>query len=590
MTDTRNRGGVSDTKINEDASRALRDIFNRASKDRDMPFDSQIISELKKKLGDEKVVDAAYEYYKKRLEQIKEKAQKFKSALFRKYSTMIDTIDTRVLIEKAKKFSKKYDFNDSEFNMFMKLLMSDKTQSAWNAYNIPATPMSKTLGYSTIAMGDRLQVDESETGDLKIILEKDKEYEVLHKQLILQSFIFRDMQPHSLIGKFLHGINNVYKNIHPVVAALFLIKNPILEERMLLSSLAGIVKTKYDGRPIITKYDYETYWDLITDPNQTACVVDTSKTVADLKNRVLLQTKLWEVVMNLRNAKYYADESNEFIARLESCNNNFFDAPDLIHTHDEGALLKRLLNVFSLRPTYINTAYMAGMPLGSNAGSLAASYSHTTTLPVVTLRIPSRQSDADAVSMKVTDAINQPQWFLEGKNLVPRTIKIVFSRDVLFFYVNRRNKSVDRTYVNRPYIFAAFPASQSGLDKLNDTEVVADAVISIEGEAFDLRSIVCSMTTTINEKDKPLNVITGCAALLIPTSKGKVEWGGASHYLYYPSNADTYRRVKDGSDDKYIDMSPVMTLPRSGTAGCFEDLSTRSGTIYVYCKRKLADE
>jgi hypothetical protein len=580
MADTRNRGNVSESRLNEDASKALREIFSDASHKKEIPFDAEVLSSLRKKLGDDKVVDAAYDYYKKRLEQIKEKATKFKNALFRKYAGMSENIDTRALVEKARKYTKKYDLTDSEFTMFMKLLMTDKTQASWNIYNIPSTPMSRTLGYSSVVMGDKLNVSDSEMGDLKIILEKDKEYDQLHKQLILQTLVYKDMQIQSLIGKYNPQYNNAYKHVHPVLAALFLPKNAYLEQRMLLSSIAGIVKTKNDGRPITTVYDYETYWDIITDPNQTACVVDNTKTVADLKNRVLLQVKLWEAVMNLRNGRYYADNSDDFMTCIEHCSNSIFDAPDMVYTQDEGTVLRRLMNAFSLRPTCINTSYMSGMPMGGNFGMVPTRYSHTTTLPLVTLRIPPKQSGVN-VTIKITDAINQPQWFLEGKTLVPRTIQIAFSRDVLFYYVNRRSKSVNYGFQNKPYIFNAFPMTHSGLDKLNDSTVIADSDIGIEGESYKLRSVVCSMITHIGEAESAVNVITGCASILIPnddSAQGKT-------YLYFPRGADSYYEFLDGQGKQhYRSMTPVTILTEPTGPLSFEQMSAKQGSIYIYHK------
>lgn len=578
MADTRNRGNVSESKLNEDATKALREVFSDASHRKDLPFDAEVLSKLRQKIGDDKIVDAAYDYYKKRLEQIKEKASKFKNALFRKYAGMSENIDTRTLVEKAKKYTKKYDLTDSEFSMFMKLLMTDKTQSSWNAYNIPSTPMSRTLGYSSVVMGDKLNINESEMGDYKIILEKDKEYKQLHKQLILQTLLYKDMQLPALIGKFDPHFNDVYKHVHPVIAALFLPKNQYLEQRMLLSSIAGIVATKSEGRPITTSYDYETYWDIITDPNQTACVVDNTKTVADLKNRVLLQVKLWESVMNLRNGKYYADNSDGFMASIEHCANSIFDAPDMVYTQDEGTVLRRLMNAFSLRPTCINTSYMSGLPMGGNFGMAPTAYSHTTTLPIVTLRIPAKQL-GEVPPIKVTDAINQPQWFIEGKNLVPRTIQIAFSRDVLFFYVNRRSRSINYGFQNRPYIFNAFPLSHTGLDKLNDATVIADSDIGIEGSSFKLRSVVCSMVNTIGD-DEAIPVITGCASILIDDKVPAQN----KYYLYFPRGADTYFEYKEGEDTKYKPMTPVTILEESGSSTSFAEMSARQGSIYMYHK------
>jgi len=568
MADTRNRGHVGD-KLNEDAMKVLNELFRQSSKE--LLLDAQVLSSLRKKISDEKIVDAAYDYYKRRLEQIREKAQKFKSALFRKYSAM--GVDTRLMMEKGRKYMKKYDLSESEFTMFMKLLMTDKTQSMYNVYNIPATPMSKTLGYSSVVMGDKLNVSEGEMPDLKIILEKERECKQMHKQLILQTLLYEDCAIQAVSGRFDQNFHNNFKYVHPVIAALFLPKVQYLEERMLLSSISDIIKRKNDNLPIVTKYDYETYWDMITDPNQTACVVDNTKTVADLKNRVLLQCKLWESVMNLRTGKYYADDSAGFLSTVDSCMNNIFDAPDMVYTRDEGTILRRIMNAFSLRPTVINTNYLSGMPMAATSMSnVPVAYNQITTLPVVTLRIPSAPV-AGAAAISIVDAINQPQWFIEGKTLVPRTIKVVHSRDVLFFYVNRRFKSINYARPNQPFIFGAFPPSLSGIETLNDLEVAVPDDVTVEGDSFGLRSVVCVESSDVGTFK---NCIIGTTAIIVSPAdpvKGKA----VSYLMYDPRTA---------SDLPTIGHAPVDPIAR-GQPGYldFDDLVRKQGTVYMYVKQ-----
>ena len=46
---------------------------------------------------------------------------------------------------------------------------------------------------------------------------------------------------------------------------------------------------------------------------------------------------------------------SEFISTLNACRNNLYDNADLAYNQDEGAILRRLLSVFSIRPTIIYT-------------------------------------------------------------------------------------------------------------------------------------------------------------------------------------------------------------------------------------------
>src|SRR4029079_8840924 len=111
--------------------------------------------------------------------------------------------------------------------------------------------------------------------------------------------------------------------------------------------------------------------------NDVVCEINSP--IADLKNRYKVQINLWETVLKLRNGSYYeADPISEFLTTLNACRNNLYDNADLAYNQDEGAILRRLLSVFSLRPTIIYTkpvysvaAYVGGpqgMGMGMNMG------------------------------------------------------------------------------------------------------------------------------------------------------------------------------------------------------------------------------
>ena len=66
---------------------------------------------------------------------------------------------------------------------------------------------------------------------------------------------------------------------------------------MLIASIANIVKCKHDGKPILTKPEYELHWDLITDPNDTVC--DMESPMRDLRNRGATVSKETDFVKEL---------------------------------------------------------------------------------------------------------------------------------------------------------------------------------------------------------------------------------------------------------------------------------------------------
>lgn len=567
MADTRSRGNVSDVKLNDSAMKAVDKLFLDAAKG-DLPLDAQVLAKLHKELGEEKFVNVAYDYYKKRMEQIREKALKFKNALFRKYSSL--NLDTRMMIEKAKKYVKKYDLNESEFKMFVKFLITDKAHSMYNMFNIPATPMSKTLGYASVAAGDKLNISESDFPDLKVILDEYNTTKDMHKKLILQTLLYQDMGLPALYGKFEPRFDNAYKHVHPVLAALFLPKIKCLEERMLLSSIADIIVAKKENRPITTQYDYETYWDLITDPNQTACVVDNTKTVADLKSRVILQSQIWQDVMNLRVGKYFADHPEQFVSKIDVCNNNLFDAPDLAYTRDEGTVVRRLFSAFSLRPTTIQTSHFTGMPAGvSGLSYTPLAYNQVTTIPMVTFRLPSPQFGGAMPVLRLGDAITQPQWFVEGKTLVPKIIEIIDSSGIVVFHVDRRFKSINRVNKVRPFVFEGFPPTLSNVETLNDTPIEVSDTETVGDKLFALRSAIC---VEIHDIGALKNLITGTFAVVFGQDRVP--------YIYDPNNAGQMVNAPTTPTGPADVTTPIANLSEEDT----QQFIRKQATVYFFVK------
>lgn len=582
MADTRLRGNVSEKSIDSHGKEILEKIF----KTRDLLLDQQVLSQLRKSLPDAKVVDAVFDYYKKRLEHIKVKSNKFKQALLRKYA--MSNLTTKQIIEKAKKYTKKYDLSEGEFSMFINLLLNDQTQPYHSIFNIPSTPMSRTLGYSVDAvMGDKLVIGENDLVHFKKIMELEALTKQLHTQLVLQTLTYTDCGPDAINGRFDKLKHNAFVHVHPIIAALFLPKVPYLDEHILLASIANIIKCKNDGKPIMTQHEYELYWDLITDPNQSVCVTDNSKTMEDLKNRVVLQAKLWESVMHLRLGRYYEDDMAGFLSAVEVCQSSIFDAPDLVYTHDEGTILRRILNAFSLRPTVVSISSLSGLPMSISTLSLPpASYTQITTVPMINLRLP-RQLGSAPVSLttvSLTDALNQPQWFIEGKTLVPKSQSIVHSRDVLFFYIDRRFKAFNYASLSKPYVFTGLPPTLSGLDSINDMRVQFNPDVRIGDDDFDLRSVVFVEVTNLGEKGG--KVITGCSTgIVIPADPAK---GVAieEYFQYDPQGAGFTHVLADGSQVNY---APVAALRKIGLGSteerAFYPLAERRGTIFMYVKR-----
>lgn len=541
--------------------------------------DYEVVAKLRKDHpNDEDFVNKMFEAYKERMDFIRRKAGKFKTLVLSKYSTL----PLPQVLEKAKKFKTKYEFSDDEFSSFINMVLSDKS-FANNTMNVPTGAMSRTLGYNLDAFaGDRLRVKNNEMDVLQEILRLHAETKALHSQVVVQSLTYNDCSPEATTGVFRRERHNVYSYIHPVVAALFLPRIRYLDEHMLIANLANIVKCRHESKPIQTQPEFELYWDLITDPNEVACVTNRDSPMVDLRNRVQLQVKLWQSVMSLRQGNYYHESLTDLLVALDNCNNNIFDAPDFAYVKDEGTILRRLLGAFSLRPTIVSVKPFYGVSAG-NYSLNTMSMVQVTTIPIITLRLPLNIQNK-ALTVHLNESLEQLQWYVENKMIVPKSQQIVYSRDVIFFYANRRYQSINFGTLNAPFNFTALPATVTGFETLNTTNINHGQRINIGDDWFVLRSVVLVERSSAN-KDL---IIGSTAGILVhpDPATGRYE---TTALLYNPQAAGE-KYLENGV---YTSLSPITWMDynpkfnaRPGCDETFTQCAQTRGSIYVYVKEQ----
>ena len=567
---TSDRRGAKDATI----AKELKDLFKNGH------TDHGVLSKLRDKYNDDDLINAIFDAYKERQNHLSKKARKFKQLIYDRYTPLgLSGVD---IIKKAKKYAKKYDINDAEFDYFVKLAMTDKDPRA-GFPGLPNTVMAKTLGYGAIVhAADKLNYKQAELPHLKAILELHGQTRSLHSQIIIQSLTYRDCAPEAITGDYRADKHNVYSHVHPVLAALFLPKIDLIDNHILIANIGGIIKAKNEGRPILTQPDLELYHDLISDPNEHACNSDGP--LADLKNRFALQTRIWDSVLNLRQGKYYNDKLQEFLLAIDNCRTNVYDAPDLTYVKDEGAIVRRILSAFAIRPTIVTTTRLwSNFGVGVNANQLSmAGVSNVTTVSMIPLRLPLSLSGRNATAVSIDEAFNQAQWYVENKTIVPKTQSIVHSRDVLFFYVGRRYQNVNITRLNTPYNFTNLPMTVAGWEKLNDTHVNFDHNMNIGEDVFQLRSVVM-----VERAASRQNLIIGCSAgIIIPRDfeHNRVDEGAI---LYNPQSAgEKYKTL--GYDNPVQPIRQIPTTPALNDTGATESFDSRAstrGTVFIYVKQ-----
>ncbi len=542
--------------------------------------DHRVINRLREKYGDRDTVHAVFEAYKERQHYIERRAKKFKQLIMSHYSDR--ALTSSELIRKAKKYQEKLNLNDSEFDMFINLVMSEKNVEN-EMFSLPATKMSKTLGFSQalLVTGDTLNVAVDEENIVQDILRMYGETKSLHGQIVLQSLSYEDVGDEAINGKICASKHNYYHFVHPVVAALFLPKIKYLDEQMLIANLGYIIHCKKHGLPIMTQPDVELYYNLIRDPNEHVC--DSDSAIKDLRNRYFLQTKLWDSVVNLRQGKYYQDNLTDFLTAVDQCRSSIYDAPDLTYVKDEGAILRRLLAAFSVRPTLVATTRLWGM-MGTNPYNLAvgalssAGITRLTTVPMATLRLPLSYTGAqDAVEL--SEALSQPQWFVENNMIIPKKQEIIHSRDLLFFYVGRRFKSIQISRLNNPYNFSSLPMTVAGWEQLNETPVNFNRFYPLNNEFYALRSVVVVTKQQMNDQ----TFVSGCTSYV--SKLGNSDFDSADNAEAATNNASWfhYDPLTSGREASKGN-SGVSTIANAGAWNSIESNIKTLGTIFMYQK------
>jgi len=562
--------------------------------------DMAVLGELRGKFGnDDDMVNAAFDGYKDRLEFITRKSRKFKQLILDRYSKYNLTFPQ--LMKKAKKYADKYDLASDEFDLFVKQALSQSTYSQQAMNMLPNTAMSRTLGQSQgLAASDKLNVRNDELDILQDILRIHGSTKTLHSQIVLQSLTYEDCAKEALVGKFDRSRDNPYSYVHPILAALFLPRIAYFDEHMLIASIANIIKCKHDGKPILTAPEYELHWDLITDPNDTVC--DMESPMRDLKNRVELQTRLWDSVMNLRQGKYFKDNLSEFLVAVDNCRNNIYDVPDLSYVKDEGSIVRRLLAAFSMRPTIVRTMPLYGTSMSSNPHINVGSLAQFSTLPMITVRIPLHGNTvgSDYTSYgedknSLQASLDSGHWYVENRMIVPKIQNVLHSRDVLLFYVNRRYQHVTMGRFTGPYNFNNLPMTVSGFERINQHKLdFSDDNIKLPGDAdknkFSLKSLVSLVITEANmhisgKNDTNTHIITGCDAY-IKTKNAAAEW-----VHYNPTNIgqnDKPFSTMSGTefmDKTSLELAPIAKKdPRDNLDGADGNVLECRGTVYIYQK------
>ena len=538
----------------------------------------------------------------------------------------------KILMKVAKMKAEK-NMSDTQFEAFenaiRNIMRSDdgKFVKNNNMTMLNESRINKSIGAPETNMTIERRREKSgiflEKGDeeyLKKILKMYRENSHLHKSTFMRSLMYRDVAPEALSGRVSNNSNNY---IHPVIAAMFLPKIDVFEKHFLHSNFGSIINIRNNGEMIMSGPDIMLFSDITSDPNDVVCDIDSA--MGDLMNRYAVQIELWKTVNNLRAGQYYESGANSsLISKLNNCRHNIYDDADLSFNQDEGSMMKRLMSVFSFRPTIISTrpnsmfANVANMPghsgivgvgaqmhmTGGDSGIFVASPINTiTNIPMLTAQLPPAPIGDNANPLDLKSSITKTVWFNNSGGMVPHEHTVVYSKQVLIFYVNRRVQRLNfKTLVN-PVSFSMLPSyhSMSNFERLNSYPISAPDSITLsnENDTYELRSVVTVNETNIDYNGKQTNIIVGSSAMVIKRQDFGQRIYESSHFLYDPFGASIAIPLPDAKNNKgqaapgYGTNKPVTLLDPyfssaytdgSNESKSFAERAKHNGTIFIYAK------
>jgi len=263
------------------------------------------------------------------------------------------------------------------------------------------------------------------------------------------------------------------------------------------------------------------------------------------------------------------------------CKNNLFNDAEMANVRDEGTVLRKIFGAFSLRPTFISMSSMTTGLMSGNYNLGPMSVAQLTCIPIVNLRLPVSYRNNNAIVM-LNSALEQYNFFIENKTFTPKVSSIIYSRDIIVFYANRRFQSINFGSINTPFNFTSLPATHSAFESINDISVNYDDEITIGDDLFFLRSVVFVDRSLMNK-----DLITGCSTGIIIRRDYSVGRTQPLCLCYDPIGAGFKFEDQNGQFQRN---SPIYEIPSispfndENSPESFRRRAANRGTIYIYVK------
>ena len=574
----------------------------------DLPLE-EIHNILVERNMNEKEIDKVLDKIKAARHRINKAVRHF----MRKIDEHYGHLDVPELMKKGMKHAKKAGLSDLEIAVFRKHVMKGDIYNMYSYQNdLKYSRMSKFLGFDSTT-GQMIKIepkDYSKLNELHALYDNTKH---IHADVKNQLYNYRDCAPEAITGKYDRTKHNVNVSIHPVLAALFLPKVDYLEKTMLYTNIARLILSR--ARAYLNDYnlniltniapgeldaEYQLAYDIANDPNALEYFENESP-IDNIIKRFRCQIELYKSILNLRQGIYYStgysvdDGISGFLRIINSYDWTFFDSPELFHVQDEGTILRKLLAVFSCRPSFTQlTSYTERFGLGYTSIN-NISKTVFVNIPIINIKLPMDPIDESRRhTLNLRNALNQVDFFIEHKIVVPKNKSVIYSNSVAFFYANRRYPSVNFNTLSMNMRCVSIPVSFVNQTMLNHTVVNFESRFKIGRDWFDLRSVVVLQRPPINN----IEVATGCSAMIVASSQNSpynINPDYAPLYLHYsPSTASLlmYDEEMAAGTPRYGANTPVADIdeysdPNYPKRIGFKTEARERGTIFFYVRDRL---
>lgn len=477
-------------------------------------------SSVKNRGNTDEYVRALQKTFQAELEHVRKYARKYTKKILENLGrgNFTDSQVWEYISKQAKKHNFSRPITDAIYREVSHRISEYPNRSAFFRYTPKTnTKLSSTLGFTGAENFSNVKVSKEDQDILKDIMLLDETNKMTYLQVVDQSLQYTDTAITAVAAQYRPDRHNVFQGIHPVIAALYIPKIPVIDEVTLLPSITNVVKARVNNEPLVKRPEYDLLYNMVHDKNEFVCDRNLWK---DLKARAEIQVALWRTVLAVRTGRCYDEAGSVLLATLDRCKFYRYEAFDLIHTGDEGDIIRRLFSVFSFKPVYVQT-----LPIVANYNLInVAPFSNLDLyngkidmLPIINLRL--NQLDGDIVDLE--SIFNQPEIFWDSTNnlFVPSMTRILDTKGVLVVYVHRKNLALQITRFDGPFTFRDLPKTDRQLLKINKTPVAVQPVLRLDIPNTDqthyaLRSVVSIKTFEFEDNNVANEVIQGSVAYI----------------------------------------------------------------------------